>query len=203
MGSKSVAVSKLDRQHNMHLFAVFFVALWEISNSCKTWNRLLSGFWLSFLLWADTLPTAVNLWHWSIQCEAKCSLGYSNCPKTANVSSGCHCSLGYTPVCIIKSFPFYPQHLLIPYHPSECMHFLCQWCHLDSNPCWYLVTSYHPGIAQDLWHSAPIIYHPTGVKLSPIDSPQHIQAARVKTTKHNQVSPFASWIRSPKHPRLL
>ena len=38
----------------------------KLEESCKTWNRLMSGFHpgqLSFLLWAtsDTLPTAVNL----------------------------------------------------------------------------------------------------------------------------------------------
>ena len=72
----------------------------ELENSCKTWNRLLSGFHpgqLSFLLRAasDTLPTAVNLQRWSIQCEAKCSqtLCDSNHPTTAHVLSNCPTAL--------------------------------------------------------------------------------------------------------------
>ena len=45
----------------------------ELESSCKTWNRLLAGFHpsqLSFLLRAasDTLPTAINLRRWSVQC---------------------------------------------------------------------------------------------------------------------------------------
>ena len=50
---------------------------------------------LSFLLRAasDTLPTAVNLQRWSIQCEAKCSLCDSHCPTTAHVLSCCPTAL--------------------------------------------------------------------------------------------------------------
>ena len=50
----------------------------ELESSCKTWNRLLAGFHpggqLSFLLRAasDTLPTAINLQRWSVQCDSKC-----------------------------------------------------------------------------------------------------------------------------------
>ena len=70
----------------------------ELEESCKTWNRLLSGFHpgqLSFLLRAasDTLPTAVNLQRWSIQCEAKCSLCDSHRTTTAHVLSCCPTAL--------------------------------------------------------------------------------------------------------------
>jgi len=70
----------------------------ELEESCKTWNWLLSGFHpgqLSFLLRAasDTLPAAVNLQRWSIQCEAKCSLCDSHCPTTAHVLSCCPTAL--------------------------------------------------------------------------------------------------------------
>jgi len=48
-----------------------------------TWNKLLSGYHPgqpSFVLRAasDTLPTAVNLCRWHIQCDAKCTLCDSN-----------------------------------------------------------------------------------------------------------------------------
>ena len=70
----------------------------ELEGSCKTWNRLLSGFHpgqLSFLLRAasDILPSAVNLQRWSIQCKAKCSLCDSKCPTTAHVLSNCPTAL--------------------------------------------------------------------------------------------------------------
>ena len=65
----------------------------DLEVSCKTWNRLLGGFrhpgQLSFFLHAasETLPTAVNLQRWSVQCDAKCSLCDSNRPTTAHVLS--------------------------------------------------------------------------------------------------------------------
>ena len=50
----------------------------KLEESCKTWNRLMSGFHpgqLSFLLRAasDTLPTAVNLRCWYVQSELNSS----------------------------------------------------------------------------------------------------------------------------------
>ena len=45
----------------------------------------------SFILCAasDTLPTAVNLQHWHIQCSAKCTLCGSGQPTTVHVLGGC------------------------------------------------------------------------------------------------------------------
>jgi len=50
---------------------------------------------LSFLLHAasDTLPTAVNLRRWSVQCDAKCILCDSIRPTTAHVLNGCPIAL--------------------------------------------------------------------------------------------------------------
>ena len=50
---------------------------------------------LSFLLRAssDTLPTAVNLRRWHIQCGAKCTLCDSNRPTTAHILGGCPIAL--------------------------------------------------------------------------------------------------------------
>ena len=70
----------------------------ELESSCKTWNRLLAGFHpgqLSFLLQAasDTLPTAINLWRWSVQCDSKCLLCDSSRPTTAHILNGCPVAL--------------------------------------------------------------------------------------------------------------
>ena len=59
-----------------------------------TWNRLLFGCntgQFSFILHAasDTLPAAVNLQRWHIQCSAKCTLCGSGQPTTAHVLGGC------------------------------------------------------------------------------------------------------------------
>ena len=69
-----------------------------LESSCKTWNRLLKGFHpgqLSFLLRAtsDTLPTAVNLQRWSIQCKAKCLLCDSQRLTTAHILGSCPAAL--------------------------------------------------------------------------------------------------------------
>ena len=67
----------------------------RLETSCRTWNKLLSGFHpgqLSFLLRAssDTLPTAVNLHRWNIQSNAKCgTLCDSIRPTTARILGGC------------------------------------------------------------------------------------------------------------------
>ena len=59
----------------------------ELESSCKTWNRLMAGGQLLFLLRAavsDTLSTAVNLQHWSIQqCGSRCPLCDSSHPTDA------------------------------------------------------------------------------------------------------------------------
>lgn len=70
----------------------------ELESSCRTWDRLLAGFHpgqLSFLLPAasNTLPTAVNLRRWSIQCDAKCSLCDSTQPTTVPVLNDCPVAL--------------------------------------------------------------------------------------------------------------
>ena len=70
----------------------------ELETSCRTWHRLLSSLQpgqLSFLLWTAsyTLPTAMNLQQWNIQCSAKCTLCDSSCPTTAHVLSGCSTAL--------------------------------------------------------------------------------------------------------------
>ena len=70
----------------------------RLETSCKTWNKLLTGFHpgqLSFLLRAssDTFPTAVNLRRWHIQCGVKCTLCDSNRPTTAHILGGCPVAL--------------------------------------------------------------------------------------------------------------
>ena len=65
---------------------------------CGTWNRLLLGCnpgHFSFILRAasDTLPTAVHLRRWNIQCGAKCTLCGSTQPTTAHVVGGCPSAL--------------------------------------------------------------------------------------------------------------
>ncbi|XP_065896220.1 uncharacterized protein [Dysidea avara] len=70
----------------------------RLETSCRTWNKLMTGFHpgqLSFLLRAssDTLPTAVNLRRWHIQCGAKCTLCDSNRPTTAHILGGCPIAL--------------------------------------------------------------------------------------------------------------
>ena len=70
----------------------------RLATSCRTWNKLLTGFHpgqLSFLLRvsSDTLPTVVNLHCWHIQCGAKCTLCDSNHPTTAHILGGCPVAL--------------------------------------------------------------------------------------------------------------
>ena len=70
----------------------------ELETSCRTWHRLLSSLHpgqLSFLLRAasDTLPTAMNLRWWNIQCSAKCTLCDFSRPTTTHVLSGCPTTL--------------------------------------------------------------------------------------------------------------
>jgi len=69
-----------------------------LETHCGTWNRLLLGCppgQFSFILRAasDTLPTAVNLQRWRIQCDAKCSLCGCARPTTAHILSGCPVAL--------------------------------------------------------------------------------------------------------------
>ena len=70
----------------------------RLETSCRIWNKLLSGFHpgqLSFLLRAssDTLPTTVNLRHWHIQSNAKCTLCDSIWPTTAHILGDCPVAL--------------------------------------------------------------------------------------------------------------
>ena len=69
-----------------------------MESGCGTWNRLLLGCnpgQFSFILRAasDTLPTAVNLQRWNIQCSAKCVLCGSTQPTTAHILGGCPIAL--------------------------------------------------------------------------------------------------------------
>jgi len=70
----------------------------SLESCCETWNRLLLGCnpgHFSFILRAasGTLPTAVNLQRWHIQCCARCTLcGYPQ-PTTAHVLGGCSSAL--------------------------------------------------------------------------------------------------------------
>ena len=70
----------------------------SLESCCGTWNRLLLGCnpgHISFVLRAasDTLPIAVNLQRWRIQCSAKCSLCGCTQPTTAHVLGGCPSAL--------------------------------------------------------------------------------------------------------------
>ena len=70
----------------------------KLEVTCGSWNHLLSGFHprqLSFHLWASfvTLPTAVNLRRWNIQCSACCVLCDSPRLTTALVLNGCPVAL--------------------------------------------------------------------------------------------------------------
>ena len=70
----------------------------SLETSCGTWNRLMLGCHpgqFSFILRAasDTLPTAVNLKRWRIQCSAKCSLCDCTRPTTAHILNGCPIAL--------------------------------------------------------------------------------------------------------------
>ena len=70
----------------------------HLETCCGSWNRLLLGCHpgqFSFILHAtsDTLPTAVNLQRWRIQCDARCLLCNCARPTTAHVLSGCPVTL--------------------------------------------------------------------------------------------------------------
>ena len=142
---------------------------------------------LSFLLRAasNTLPTAVNLQWWSIQCEAKCSLCDSNCP-TAHILSCCPTvQQRYTYRHNQVFFPFWHQNLLGSsqiLHSSKCM-LICQiFMQMMPPKQQSQLISYHPDIV--IYNSqSPTI---TLLELTcPLDSAQHniIQAAQNKKQK--------------------
>ena len=157
--------------------------------SCKTWNRLLSTFHpgqLSFLLRAasDTLPTAVNLQRWSIQCDAKCLLCDSTRPTTAHVLSGCPAALNQ------QRYTFRHNHVLsvlasaltnlftdAPFVKvyADLPGFYANISPQTTIPSNILVTSYRPDIVlfNTKCHSICLLE-----LTCPLDSPQHIQAAR-------------------------
>ena len=94
----SVLVSEKEAHLKQLIVQCKFLDSARLETSCKTWNKLLTDFHprqLSFLLKAssDTLPTAVNLRRWHIQCGAKCTLCDSNCPTTAHILGGCPVAL--------------------------------------------------------------------------------------------------------------
>jgi len=71
-----------------------------LETRCGTWNRLMLGCHpgqFSFILHAasDTLPMAMNLRRWHIQCNAKCSLCNCTRPTTAHILSGCPVALSH------------------------------------------------------------------------------------------------------------
>ena len=109
--SQATQYNKLQCENHLQKLTVQskFSSSAELERSCKTWNRLLAGFHpgqLSFLLRAasDTLPTAINLRRWSIQCDAKCLLCDCTRPTTAHVLNGCPVALTqqrYTSVIVI------------------------------------------------------------------------------------------------------
>jgi len=94
----SITVSDNEAHLNQLTVQCKFLDSAKLETSCRTWNKLLSGFHpgqLSFVLRAasDTLPTAVNLRRWHIQCDAKCTLCDSNRPTTAHILGGCSVAL--------------------------------------------------------------------------------------------------------------
>jgi len=156
---------------------------------CGSWNRLLLGCHpgqFSFILRAasDTLPTAVNLQRWHIQCDAKCPLCSCARPTTAHVLSGC-------PVALSQDRYTYRHDQVLGCLVSGISDLLAE----DASVCIYadlpgmrasespqgtvpislMVTSYRPDI---------VIYHITSNSIAlleltcPLDSTQHLEAAR-------------------------
>ena len=160
----------------------------RLETSCKTWNKLLTGFHpgkLSFLLRAssDTLPTAVNLCRWHIQCGAKCTLCDSNHPTTAHILGGC-------PVALLQQQYTYRHNKVLHILASKLTTLFAD-CHdvkvhadlqgfrsNDSPPetilSSVLVTPYRPDVVIYNAHSSLM----GTVELTcPLDSVQHIESA--------------------------
>jgi len=95
----------------------------ELETSCRTWNRLLYSLrpgQLAFLLRAasDTLPTAMNLRRWNIQCSVKCILCDSSLPTTAHVLSAC-------PIALSQDRYTYRHDLVLQFLVSSIMGIYC------------------------------------------------------------------------------
>ena len=162
----------------------------RLETCCGSWNRLLLGYYpgkISFILCAtsDTLPTAVNLQRWYIQCDAKCPLCNCARPTTAHVLSGCPVALSQ------DHYNTYPHDQVLGCLVSRISNLLAE----DALACIYadlpgmrasespqgtvpislVVTSYH----QDI-----VIHHITNNSIAlleltcPLDSNQHLEAAR-------------------------
>ena len=100
----------------------------QYKSEYKSWRKTIFG-QLSFLLRAssDTLPTAINLHRWKIQCGARCILCDSSRPTTAHVLSGCPVALSqHTDTRIVTIWCYSVWHLSllvfsIIYHISRFM----------------------------------------------------------------------------------
>jgi len=161
----------------------------KLEDSCKTWNRLLSSFHpgqLSFLLRAasDTLPTAVNLRRWSVQCDAKCLLCDSTRPTTAHVLSGCPTALTqqrytfrHNQVLSVLASALTNLFADVPFVKvyADLPNFYANNAPQTTIPADVLVTPYRPDIVIFNTKCQSICL----LELTcPLDSPQHIQAAR-------------------------
>ena len=161
----------------------------RLKTSCRTWNKLMTVFHpgqLSFLLRAssDTLPTAVNLRHWHIQCGAKCTLCDSNRPTTANILGGCPVALSqqrytyrhnqvlFTLVSQLTTL-FSDCQIVSVYADLQGFHF--NDAPPETIPSNVLVTPYRPDVVIYNRHSASMGI----IELTcPLDSIQHMESAR-------------------------
>ena len=159
-------------------------------NSFKTWKRLYSSFHpgqLSFLLQAasDTLPTAINLWRWSAQCDAKSLLCDST---TAYILGGFptalnqqHYTFQHNQVLSISASaltnlifdaPFVKVYIYADCDLPNSYAYNAPQATIPSN---ILITPYHPDIVTFNTKCPSICL----LELTcPLNSPQHIQAAR-------------------------
>ena len=161
----------------------------KLEATCGSWNRLMSGFHpgqLSFLLRAssDTLPTAVNLCRWKVQCSARCTLCASTRPTTAHVLSGCPAALtqnrytyrhnlalqclAFQLINVLKDFPSIQVFADIPTLQASLSP-------LATIPPAVLVTSYRPDLVfyNAITNSIALLEF-----TCPLDSEHHLEAAR-------------------------
>ena len=161
----------------------------KLEATCKTWNRLLSGFHpgqLSFLLRAssDTLPTAVNLHRWKIQCGARCILCDSSRPTTAHVLSGCPVALSqhrYTYrhnlvlQCLASRFISFFNHLPYIQVYADLQSLRASESPPATIPLAVMVTPYRPDVVIHNTATSSIVM----LELTcPLDSSHHLQSAR-------------------------
>ena len=160
----------------------------SLESSCGSWNRLLLGCnpgQFSFILRAasDTLPTAVNLQRWHIQCSAKCALCGSAQPTTAHVLGACPVALSqgrftYRHNQVLNCLAIELSKLL----PGSCISLYADLPGLRASDCpqstippSVLVTSYRPDL---------VIYNRSSNSVAmleltcPLDSVDNLQSAR-------------------------